>query len=153
MPLPAVGVQGPAHRWVRRRRKDTGVGFIEHRLAHFCFARVAVAAALTVRDGRISEARIGLVNSADRPLRAHAAAEALIGAEADAVPDGRRLPDDHPFVRAGDTAAAQDAAPFAEPFADIDHKNRVIAVLVAGTLREAVADLRRRRGADQGEKR
>lgn len=53
--------------------EDTGGGFVEHRRTHFCFAQVAVAAALTVRDGLVHEARIGLVNCADRPVRARAA--------------------------------------------------------------------------------
>ncbi|MFT9821170.1 FAD binding domain-containing protein, partial [Lysinibacillus sp. NPDC056185] len=30
--------------------RETGVGFIEHRRTHFCFAQVAVSAVLTVRD-------------------------------------------------------------------------------------------------------
>ncbi|MEU8380489.1 FAD binding domain-containing protein, partial [Streptosporangium sp. NPDC048865] len=60
----------------------TGVGFAEHRRTHFCFAQVAVAATLTASDGVITEARIGLVNCADRPVRARAAERVLTGAEA-----------------------------------------------------------------------
>ncbi|MEU9290690.1 FAD binding domain-containing protein [Streptomyces sp. NPDC048275] len=123
---------------------DTGVGFIEHRRTHFCFAQVAVAATLTVRDGVISEARIGLVNSADRPVRARAAEQTLIGAEVGSPPTGYRLPDNHPFARAGRIAADQDAAPLAEPFADVEYKRQAIAVLVGRTLSEAAADQRSR---------
>ncbi|MGC0318364.1 FAD binding domain-containing protein [Kitasatospora acidiphila] len=123
---------------------DTGVGFIEHRRTHFCFAQVAVAAALTVRDGVISEARIGLVNCADRPLRARAAEQALIGTEVGAPVGGYRLPDGHPFARAGRIAATQDAAPLAEPFADVEYKRHAIAVLVGRTLRQAANDQRSR---------
>jgi len=133
--------------------EDTGVSFIEHRRTHFTFAQVAVAAALTVRDGVIDEARIGLVNSADRPVRARAAEEALIGAEADAPPAGHRLPEDHPFARAGRIAATEDAAPVAEPYADVEYKRQAVAVLVARTLREAAADQRARGAAHQGDHR
>jgi carbon-monoxide dehydrogenase medium subunit len=115
----------------------TGVGFIEHRRTHFCFAQVAVTATLTVRDGAISEARIGLANCADRPIRAHAAEQALIGAEAGPLPAGRRLPGDHPFARAARAAAEQDAAPLAEPYADVEYRRHAIEVLVGRTLRQA----------------
>ncbi|AUA07977.1 molybdopterin dehydrogenase [Streptomyces sp. SID8382] len=117
--------------------EDTGVGFIEHRRTHFCFAQVAVAATLTVRDGVIEEARVALVNCADRPVRAHAAEQALTGAEAGSPRSGNRLPDGHPFVRAGRIAAEQDAAPLAEPYADPEYRRQAIAVLVGRTLRQA----------------
>ncbi|GLX93486.1 xanthine dehydrogenase family protein subunit M [Herbidospora sp. NBRC 101105] len=106
---------------------DTGVAFTEHRRTGFSFAQVAVGAALTIRDGVITEARIGLANCADRPLRAHAAERALVGAG----------PSSPVFARAGETAAEQDAAPVPEPYADVDYRRHVIAVLVARTLREA----------------
>lgn len=116
---------------------DTGVGFIEHRRTHFCFAQVAVAAALTVRDGVIGQARIGLVNCADRPVRARAAEEALTGAELGSPGTGYRLPDDHPFAQAGRIAAERDAVPLAEPYADLEYRRHVIAVLAGRTLRQA----------------
>ncbi|MFJ8787947.1 FAD binding domain-containing protein [Streptomyces sp. NPDC102462] len=133
--------------------EHTGVGFIEHRRTHFCFAQVAVAAALTVRDGVIGNARIGLVNSADRPLRARAAEQMLLGAEFGPLPTGRRLPGDHPFARAGRVAAQQDAAPVAEPYADAEYKRQAIAVLVGRTLCEAATDLRARLAAREGDHR
>nr|WP_062331813.1 FAD binding domain-containing protein [Herbidospora sakaeratensis] len=106
---------------------DTGVAFTEHRRTGFSFAQVAVGAALTVRDGVITEARIGLANCADRPLRAHAAERTLIGAE----------PSSPAFTMAGEAASTEDAAPVPEPYADVDYRRHVIAVLVARTLREA----------------
>jgi aerobic carbon-monoxide dehydrogenase medium subunit len=115
----------------------TGVGFMEHRRTHFCFAQVAVAAALTVRDGVIGEARIGLVNCADRPVRARAAEQALVGAEIGSPGAACQLPGDHPFVRAGRIAAEQDSAPLAEPYADLEYRRHAIAVLVGRTLRQA----------------
>ncbi|MGK4584887.1 FAD binding domain-containing protein [Kitasatospora sp. HPMI-4] len=129
---------------------DTGVGFTEHRRTHFCFAQVAVAATLTVRDGVIGEARIGLANCADRPVRALAAERALIGAEATAPVDGYRLPGGHPFARAGRIAAERDAAPVAEPYADVEYKRHVIAVLVARTLCQAALDQRSRAAGSEG---
>ncbi|MFQ6394954.1 FAD binding domain-containing protein [Nocardia sp. KC 131] len=131
----------------------TGVGFIEHRRTHFCFAQVAVGATLNVGDGMIERARIGLVNCADRPLRAHAAEAALIGVEVGPLSDGYRLPADHPFARAGRAAAEQDAAPIAEPYADIEYRKHTIATVVARTLCQAAADQRSRASSLRGDSR
>ncbi|MER8162080.1 FAD binding domain-containing protein [Streptomyces sp. NPDC094472] len=131
--------------------EHTGVGFIEHRRTHFCFAQVAVAAVLTAHDGVISEARIGLVNCADRPLRAHAAEQALTGVGIGPPTDGYRLPEDHPFTRAGRIAAEQDAAPLAEPYADLEYRRHAIAVVAARTLCQAANDHRSRVGKTKGD--
>ncbi|MGC5013226.1 FAD binding domain-containing protein [Streptosporangium sp. DT93] len=128
---------------------DTGVGFVEHRRTHFCFAQVAVAATLTAPDGVITEARIGLVNCADRPVRARAAERALIGAEI-TPPAGRRVPGEHPFARAGRAAAEQDAAPLPEPYADVEYRRQAVAVLVGRTLCEAARDRLSRTGTFEG---
>ena len=130
---------------------DTGAGFLEHRRTHFSFAQVAVAATLTLREGVISEARIGLANCADRPVRALSAEHALIGGEVGEPLDGYRLPGDHPFARAGRTAADQDAAPFAEPYADLEYRRHVIAVLVGRALCQAAKDQRSRAAALTGD--
>jgi aerobic carbon-monoxide dehydrogenase medium subunit len=129
---------------------DTGVGFLEHRRTHFSFAQVAVAATLTLRDGVIGEARIGLANCADRPVRALAAEHALVGAEAGEPVDGCRLRGGHPFARAGRIVADQDAAPLAEPYVDLEYRRHVIAVLVGRTLCRAAADQRSRAGTLNG---
>ncbi|MET8138990.1 FAD binding domain-containing protein [Sphaerisporangium sp. NPDC005288] len=142
----------------------TGVAFAEHRRTQFCFAQVAVAVALTVRDGVIAEARIALANCADRPLRAYAAERSLIGAEAlppghgrapptrtEALPDlppstrTEAVPDlpppaYGPFARAARIAAQDDADPVPEPYADVEYRRHAIAVLVARALYEATAD-------------
>jgi carbon-monoxide dehydrogenase medium subunit len=122
---------------------DTGVGFIEHRRTHFCFAMVAVAAALTIRDGVVEQARIGLVNCGDRPLRARNAERALTGAQVGSPGSGYRLPDSHPFVRAGRIAAAEDADPITGPYADIEYLRHAIAVVVGRTLRQAAEGVSR----------
>ncbi|MFC4587613.1 FAD binding domain-containing protein [Sphaerisporangium corydalis] len=129
---------------------DTGAGFAEHRRTHFCFAQVAVAATLTVRGGLVAEARIGLVNAADRPVRARAAERALLGAEVVLPPAGHRLPGGHPFARAGEIAATADAAPVAEPYAGVDYKRHAVAVLVGRALRQAAEDQRSRAAVHRG---
>lgn len=128
----------------------TGVGFLEHRRTHFSFAQVAVAVTLTLRAGVISQARIGLANCADRPVRALCAEHTLIGAKAGEPVDGHRLPRDHPFARAGRIAADQDAAPSAEPYADLEYRRHAIAVLIGRTLCQAAADLRSRAATLKG---
>ncbi|GAA0434686.1 carbon-monoxide dehydrogenase medium subunit [Acrocarpospora corrugata] len=50
--------------------------------ASYAFALVSVAAALEVRDGVVTEARLALGGVASRPWRAHAAERALMGAPA-----------------------------------------------------------------------
>ncbi|MGW6901942.1 hypothetical protein [Streptomyces sp. NBC_00624] len=122
-----------------------------HRRTHFCFAQVAVAAVLTVHDGVISEARIGLVNCADRPLRAHAAEQALTGVEIGPPMDGYQLREDHPFTRAGRIAAERDAAHPAEPYADLEYRRHAIAVVVARTLCQAANDHRSRIDETKGD--
>ena len=57
----------------------TGAGFAEHRRTHAKYAEVAVMAAVTVTDGLVSAAAIGLVNAGPCPVRAGAAENALIG--------------------------------------------------------------------------
>jgi carbon-monoxide dehydrogenase medium subunit len=56
---------------------ETGWGFAELERKAGDYALVAVAAAVTVRDGTISSARIGLAGVADRPVTAAAAEQGL----------------------------------------------------------------------------
>jgi carbon-monoxide dehydrogenase medium subunit len=127
----------------------TGVGFSEHRRTHASFAQIAVVVTLTVFDGVITQARIGLANAADRPVRAHAAEQSLIGTEADQPGSDRFLPEYHPFDRAGRIAARRDADPRAQSYADADYQRQVIAVLVGRALRQAAADQRAHDGHDE----
>lgn len=62
----------------------TGWGFEELERKAGDYAVVAVAATVTVRDGSIESARIGLAGAADRPVRAAAAEAALQGRPATA---------------------------------------------------------------------
>lgn len=62
----------------------SGWGFEELERKAGDYAVVAVAAAITVRDGTIESARIGLAGAADRPVRAAAAEAALSGQPATA---------------------------------------------------------------------
>ncbi|MET0423135.1 MAG: FAD binding domain-containing protein [Actinoplanes sp.] len=57
----------------------TGAGFAEHRPHRVKFAEVAAMAAVTVTDGLVTAAAIGLVNAGPCPVRARAAENALIG--------------------------------------------------------------------------
>ena len=108
----------------------SGVGFAEHRRTHASFAQLAAVGALTVRDGRIDGVRVGLVNAADRPVRAHAAERVLLG----------QPPDDDAFADAAQAAAEQDARPRSQPYADIGYQRHAVAVLVRRALRQAHQD-------------
>jgi carbon-monoxide dehydrogenase medium subunit len=57
----------------------TGVGYAEHRLSHAKFVEAAAIVAVTVTDGLVSAAAIGLVNVGPGPVRARTAENALLG--------------------------------------------------------------------------
>lgn len=106
-----------------------GASFAEHRRTHASFAQVAVVAALTTRGGVVQDARLALAGAADRPIRARAAEQHLLGRE----------PGAEAFARAGELAA-EAADPVTEPHGSAEHKRRVAAVLVRRTLQEAHED-------------
>ena len=103
------------------------VGFAEHRRTHASFAQLAVVAAVTVTGGRVVSASLGLVNAADRPVRARAAERALIG----------RPLGDTGIAEAARAAAEQDADPRPQPYADVAYQRHVVAVLTRRALTEA----------------
>jgi carbon-monoxide dehydrogenase medium subunit len=107
--------------------RSTAVGFAEHRRTHASFAQLAAVAAVTVTDGRVASARIGLANAADRATRAHAA---------EAVLSGQPLDDAH-VAAAAEAAARQDADPQPQPYADLEYQRHAIGVLVRRALRQA----------------
>jgi carbon-monoxide dehydrogenase medium subunit len=103
------------------------VGFVEHRRTHASFAQLAVMAAVTVTDDRVTSVRLGLVNAADRPVRARAAEAALTG----------KPFDDNGIADAARVAAEQDADPRPAPHADIVYQRHVVAVLTRRALTQA----------------
>ena len=103
------------------------VSFIEHRRTPASFAQLAVVAAVTVTDGCVVSAALGLVNAADRPVRARAAETALIG----------RPLEDAVIAEAAGAAAEQDADPRPQPYADPLYQRHVVAVLTRRALTEA----------------
>ena len=102
-------------------------GFAEHRRTHASFAQLAVVAAVTVADGRVADAAVGLVNAADRAVRARAAESALIGGALD----------DTSIAEAARLAAEQDADPRPQPYTDLAYQRHVVAVLTRRALIEA----------------
>lgn len=108
---------------------EGGMAFAEHRRTHASFAQVAAVTALTVRDGVVADVRLALAGASDRPVRAHAAEQDLIGRTARA----------ESFERAGELAAAN-ANPAPEPHGSVEHKRRAIAVLTRRILHEAYED-------------
>ncbi|WP_305783744.1 FAD binding domain-containing protein [Symbioplanes lichenis] len=105
----------------------TRVGFAEHRRTHASFAQLAVLAAVTLTGGHVSAVRVGLVNAADRPVRAHHAEAALLG----------RPLDDAAITAAGQAAGAQDADPRDQPYAGLDYQRHAVAVLTRRALAQA----------------
>lgn len=107
----------------------TGVGFVEQRRTHASFAMAAAVATLTVRDDSVTDARIGLANAADGPLRTPLAEQALIG----------EMTTDEAFAAAGDLAArACDPRP--EPYCSPEYRRDIVTVLVRRALEQALAD-------------
>ena len=105
----------------------SAVGFAEYRRTHASFAQLAVVAAVIVTGGRVVSASLGLVNAADRPVRARAAERALIG----------RPLGDTGIAAAARAAAEQDADPRPGPCADVAYQRHVVAVLTRRALTEA----------------
>lgn len=105
----------------------SAVGFAEHRRTHASFAQLAVAAAVTVTDGRVVAASVGLVNAADRPVRARAAETVLIG----------RPFEETSIAEAAQAAAEQDAGPRPQPYTDVAYQRHAVAVLTRRALTEA----------------
>src|SRR5262249_35816136 len=103
------------------------IGFVEHRRTQASFAEVAVVAVVTVHDGLVASARLGLVGAADRPVRAYAAERFLIG----------RPGAGFTFADAGQVAAVEDAEPIARPHASVEYQRHAVAVLVRRALEEA----------------
>lgn len=140
---------------------SAGVSFAEQRRTHAGFAQVAVAVTLTVLNGVITQARIGLANVADRPVRAHAAELSLIGAQIGSflydpalfglALVGSASSGDHPFGRAARIAAEGDADPGARPYADVEYQRQVVAVLVSRALHRAAWDRQTHAGLDGAE--
>lgn len=110
----------------------TGTAFVEVARRHGAFAIVGVAAALTVRDGICSAARISLVGVSDTAVRARAAEAAL---------NGRRLaPADSADAFA---AAAREVAAAIDPGDDVhassSYRRHLAGVLTERALQKALA--------------
>lgn len=105
----------------------TGSGFAEHRPRHAKFAEAAAMAAVTVTDGLISAATIGLVNAGPRPVRAHGAEKTLIGAVfSDAV-----------ITMAAEAAAGLDTDLGGRPATDRRKQQDAVKVLTRRALTQA----------------
>ncbi len=105
----------------------TMVGFAEHRRTHASFAQLAVIVAVTVSEGVVVSAAIGLANAADRPVRARAAEAALLG----------RPLDDDAVAESARAAAGQDADPRPQAYTDPAYQRHVVAVLTRRALTSA----------------
>lgn len=106
----------------------TGVAVDEVARRHGDFAMVGAVATVTVADGAIREARIALINVADRPLRAGAAEQALVGAD----------PTDAIFAEAAALGAAA-LEPSSDLHASAAYRKKVAGVCITRALRTATA--------------
>ncbi len=105
---------------------EEGWGFHESVRKTGDFAIVAVATWLRLEEGRIAAARIGIAGVADRPARATAAEEALIGRGSDALVEA--------------AAAAEggvEEAP-SDIHASADFRRRIVGVLARRALEDAM---------------
>jgi len=109
----------------------TGVSVQEMARRHGDFAMVAVAASVTMAGDAIGDARLALINVADRPVRAAEAEAGLRGSS----------PTDDTIAAAAD-AATRDLSPVSDLHASATYRRMVAAVLVRRALTEAVARAR-----------
>ena len=110
----------------------TGSAYVKFERQVGDFAMAAAAAVLTVRDGRVTRARVGLTNVGPTPVLAQAAGEALEGAE--------------PTDRAIDAAVAG-IADTIEPWADLRASADVKRSMAVEAARRALRLARDRSGA------
>jgi carbon-monoxide dehydrogenase medium subunit len=103
-------------------------GFAEFARRAGDYAIVMAAAIVNISEGRICEARIGLGNVIDRPVRALAAEAVLAGRKAD----------DAAFREAGERAA-QSIEPYEDMHSDAAYKRDLIRAMVRRALAHAVA--------------
>ncbi|MEA2367079.1 MAG: aerobic carbon-monoxide dehydrogenase medium subunit [Thermoleophilaceae bacterium] len=105
---------------------SAGWGFREVARAHGDFALVAVAAVVSVEDGRLRDARIAVAGAADRPTRIAAAEQALEGAAWDAA------------ARSDVEQIVRDAlSPAGDSHASAEYRKSVAGVLAARALDDA----------------
>ena len=109
----------------------TGVSVQEMARRHGDFAMVAVAASVTMAGDAIGDARLALINVADRPVRAAEAEAGLRGSPP--TPDS---------IAAAADAATRDLSPVSDLHASATYRRTVAAVLVRRALTEAVARAR-----------
>ncbi len=99
--------------------RDQGFAFDEVSRRQGDFAIVGVAAAITVRGGRISGARLSACGVGEAPLRLNAAESVLIGKEP--APD---------VFQEAASAAAASVEPRSDLHADAEYRRRMVASLV-----------------------
>ncbi|HUR77890.1 MAG TPA: xanthine dehydrogenase family protein subunit M [Acidimicrobiales bacterium] len=109
---------------------NNGFAIEEVARRHGDFAMVGAAIALTVTDGTIVDARVAMINAAERPVRATAAEEALRGASVNSDGGG--------FADAA-AAAVGELEPSGDLHASPAYRRKVAAVCVRRGLERAAA--------------
>ena len=113
---------------------STGVTFQEVARRHGVFAIVGLAAALTLADGAITDARLAFAGVSDVPVRAAAAEDFLVG----------EAPSAEVFAEAARRATAQ-LAPPADLHGSSEYRKKVAATLVRRGLQAAAQSADERR--------
>lgn len=103
-------------------------GFAEYARRAGDYAIVMALAMIRLDGGRISEARIGLGNVIDRPIRSDAAEAALVG----------QAPEPDVFAAAGKAAAAA-VEPNEDVHSDVAYKKDLVQALIGRALADAAA--------------
>lgn len=109
---------------------NSGFAIEEVARRHGDFAMIGAIVAVTVDAGAITQARIVLLNAAERPLRATAAEQAITGAPADGAGGS--------FADAA-AAAAADLEPSGDLHASPAYRRKVAAVCVRRALEKAAS--------------
>ena len=105
----------------------TGIGFAEHRRTHASFALAAALVAVSVTEGQVNWARIGMAGAADVPVRAWPAESVLAG-----------QPVSEQLVTEAAEAAVSAADPVAEPGCSPAYRRQALRVMVQRSLRQAL---------------
>jgi aerobic carbon-monoxide dehydrogenase medium subunit len=123
---------------VPRSAPGSGFSVTEVARRHGDFALVGVAAAVTIQDGTISQARLAMINVAERPVRVGQAEQSLVGSK----------PDASVFAEAA-ALAASEIDPPGDLHATPAYRRKVAGVCVRRALEAATGLVAARSRADR----
>ncbi|MFL6447964.1 MAG: FAD binding domain-containing protein [Bryobacteraceae bacterium] len=115
---------------IPRTAANSGMAYVRFKHPARLTAVCAVAAVMTVKDGRVSAARIALTGAADHPTRLEAVEKALLNKPADLNQ-----------VTSGAAASDEGIAFRSDLFASAEYRHHLTRVLIGRALKQALSQI------------